>query len=215
MSGTYSYSIKDWGKFQHFKDRKPLWIKLYRDILDDHEWFNISGDDAKILVMLWLIASEYDGNLPNMQKLSFRMRMGEKDLHDAIVRLSHWVYQVDNSRISSCYQVDSAEQEKSREETEKRQRRVDGARDPLPVPDPPSILDKSYHAAFTKEATRLRKKLPNASEKKISDMAMDDLKKRGMAAAKARPKSKPEAIASNVQDITKRLEKAATERGSA
>ena len=27
--------IKNWNRFQHFKDRKPPWIKLYRDILDD------------------------------------------------------------------------------------------------------------------------------------------------------------------------------------
>jgi hypothetical protein len=29
--------IKNWAQFQHFKDRKPPWVKLYRDLLDDME----------------------------------------------------------------------------------------------------------------------------------------------------------------------------------
>ena len=27
--------IKNWWKFQHYKDRRPSWIKLYEEILDD------------------------------------------------------------------------------------------------------------------------------------------------------------------------------------
>jgi hypothetical protein len=58
--------IKNWKKLQHYKDRKPPWIKLYRDLLDDPEWHELSGDDAKHLIMLWLIASEDEnGVLPD------------------------------------------------------------------------------------------------------------------------------------------------------
>ena len=49
--------IKNWSQFQHFKDRRPPWIKLYRDILDDIEWHELDAKSAKVLVMLWLIAS--------------------------------------------------------------------------------------------------------------------------------------------------------------
>jgi hypothetical protein len=64
--------IKNWKKFQHFKDRKPPWVKLYRDLLDDIEWFELDPKAAKVLVMLWLIASEDDGNIPTAKQLAFR-----------------------------------------------------------------------------------------------------------------------------------------------
>ena len=30
--------IRNFDKFQHFKDRRPPWIKLYRDLLEDLDW---------------------------------------------------------------------------------------------------------------------------------------------------------------------------------
>jgi hypothetical protein len=59
--GEMAARVKNWKKFQHFKDRSPPWIKLYRDLLDDPDWHELSGDEAKALVMIWLVASENDG----------------------------------------------------------------------------------------------------------------------------------------------------------
>ncbi len=112
--------IKNWHKFQHFKDRRPPWVKLYRDLLDDIEWHQLDATSAKVLVMLWLIASEDDGNLPNIKTLAFRLRMTEKQTNDAIISLSHWLEQGDNSVISQRYQDDLPETETETEkETDK------------------------------------------------------------------------------------------------
>ena len=92
--------IKDWAKFQHFKDRKPPWIKLYRDLLDDISWHELPGEDAKALVMIWLIASESDGELPPMKELAFRLRVTEKSIKSTVSRLSHWLVQSDIKPIS-------------------------------------------------------------------------------------------------------------------
>jgi hypothetical protein len=92
--------IKNWEKFQHFKDRKPPWIKLYRDILDDIEWHQMDGDDAKMLVMLWLIGSENDGALPTAKELAFRLRTTEKSIKSTVSRLGHWLRQDDIKTIS-------------------------------------------------------------------------------------------------------------------
>ena len=93
-------SIKNWNKFQHFKDRRPPWIKLYREILDDLEWHELEPKAAKVLVMLWLIASETDGNLPEIKNLAFRLRMSEKDAMSCVDKLSHWLNQDDINVIS-------------------------------------------------------------------------------------------------------------------
>jgi len=109
--------IKNWNKFQHFKDRKPIWIKLYRDLLDDLNWHELDGKSAKALVMIWLIASEDCGQLPDTKSLAFRLRMSEKDTKDIVTRLSAWLEQDDINGISEGYQDDMLE--KRREETEK------------------------------------------------------------------------------------------------
>ena len=108
--------IKNWNKFQHFKDRKPPWVKLYRDVLDDMEWYELDPLASKVLVMCWLIASEDDGCLPNSKTLAFRLRMTEKQTIDCLNKLSHWLEQDDINVISEQYQHDSLETET---ETEK------------------------------------------------------------------------------------------------
>jgi hypothetical protein len=107
--------IKNWSQFQHFKDRRPPWIKLYRDILDDIEWHELDAKSAKVLVMLWLIASESDGVIPDTKKLAFRLRMTEKDTEASLIKLSHWLEQDDINVISDGYQGDLPETETERE----------------------------------------------------------------------------------------------------
>lgn len=112
--------VKNWSKFQHFKDRKPPWVKLYRDILDDMQWHKLDGQSAKVLTMLWLIASEDDGKLPDIATLAFRLRMSEKAVSECCSNLSHWLEQSDIGVISVRYQDDPLERETEREEeTEK------------------------------------------------------------------------------------------------
>lgn len=105
------YRIKNWGEFQHFKDRTPPWIKLYRKLLDDMEWHLLDPQPAKTLVSLWLIASEYEGSLPDVKKLAFRLRLSEKQVSGDISKLSHWLEQDDINVISPRYQDDPLETE--------------------------------------------------------------------------------------------------------
>ena len=110
--------IKNWSQFQHFKDRRPPWIKLYRDLLDDIEWHELDPKSAKVLVMLWLIASEDDGKIPDAKRLAFRLRMTEKDTEASLIKLSHWLEHDDISPISVRHQDDLPETE-TETETEK------------------------------------------------------------------------------------------------
>ena len=112
--------IKNWSEFQHFKDRTPPWIKLYRYLLDDPEWHALSGDDAKHLVMLWLIASEdkdMQGTLPDVKKISFRLRITEKQTNQLLTNLSNWLIHDDIDMISNGYQDDAPEERREERET--------------------------------------------------------------------------------------------------
>lgn len=90
-------------------------MKLYRDVLDDMEWYELDPLASKVLVMCWLIASEDEGRLPNTKTLAFRLRMTEKQTIDCINKLSHWLEQDDIDLISEQYQTDSLETEKETE----------------------------------------------------------------------------------------------------
>ena len=122
--------IKNWSRHQHFKDRTPPWIKLYRELLNDPDWHDLDGDTTKVLIGLWLIASEdetHQGLLPDVRKLAFRLRMSERSLNQALTKLSAWVIQDDIAVISGRYQVDALETETETEteteaETEERPR---------------------------------------------------------------------------------------------
>lgn len=126
------YRIRNWNKFQHFKDRRPPWVKLYRDILDDRAWHKLNPESAKTLVMLWLIASEADGWLPATEDLAFRLRISEKSLENILLELSGgWLEQGDIDAISARYQDDAPETEGEREEE------TEGEEEQSP-PTPPS-----------------------------------------------------------------------------
>ena len=90
-----TYKIKNWNKFQHFKDRRPPWVKLYRDLLDDLDWFELDPVSSKNLINLWLIASEYDGYLPSLDILSFRLRLKKQEVTRILSCLGHWLEQDD------------------------------------------------------------------------------------------------------------------------
>lgn len=122
--------IKNWSKFQHFKDRRPPWIKLYRDLLDDIDWHQLDPFASKVLVMCWLIASEEDGNIPDNKTLAFRLRMSEKQTSECISKLSHWLEHDDINVISEQYQHDAPETER---ETEKEERQKSNRGSRLPV----------------------------------------------------------------------------------
>jgi 5-methylcytosine-specific restriction endonuclease McrA len=81
-----AFRIKNWAKFQHFKDRRPPWVKLHRELLDDQGFNELAPMSCKVLVLLWLIASEsLEGHITSdSEKLAFRLRLPEKQVQSAI-----------------------------------------------------------------------------------------------------------------------------------
>jgi hypothetical protein len=143
-----TYRIKNWQKHQHFKDRRPPWIKLYRDLLDDKDWHSLSGDAAKFLVMVWLLASEdkdQKGQVPDVGTLAFRLRTSEATAKQLLEKLSQWVMQDDINLSSTCHQVGPPETEtegekrQSESESETRGGSIKESLKPeQPAPPPPS-----------------------------------------------------------------------------
>lgn len=89
------YKIKNWNQFQPplRADRNVIWIKLYRKLLEDFEWNNLSDSNKATLIELWLLASENEGNLPNIDVISFRLRKDKSFINKQLNQLSTFVLQ--------------------------------------------------------------------------------------------------------------------------
>ena len=112
------YRIRNWKEHQHYQDnkRKPLWIKVYRRLLDDIDWHGLDGDAAKTLVMLWLLASEDDtGDLPPLRVMAFRLRMDAQTLLSTISRLSPWIERLDSKPLAGVYQDACLDKDKDKD----------------------------------------------------------------------------------------------------
>ncbi len=123
------YKIKNWDKFQHYKTRRPPWIRLYRDLLDDLDFEELSGNNVKILIKLWLIASEDEeklGYLPDPKTLAWRLRISDRELAKKFNELDNWLDKCyrDASRVlAECKQ--DATPEQNRTETEQNRDRTE------------------------------------------------------------------------------------------
>lgn len=82
--------VKNWRQFQHYKQRRPPWIKLHRELLDNYEFSCLPPASQALAPRLWLLASESaEGEIPDdLAELAFRLRASEKDVAFALKGLS-------------------------------------------------------------------------------------------------------------------------------
>lgn len=58
-----TFSVKNFEKFQHYRDRTPPWIKLYNELLDDYEFGCLPDASKWHLIAIWLLASRSDNRI--------------------------------------------------------------------------------------------------------------------------------------------------------
>jgi hypothetical protein len=79
MSQPKYLRVRNWDKFQHYKDRDPSWIKLYLAVLDDHMVDNLGDAKFGQLVKLWLYAARRGNSIP-FDNASVGKRIGARGL---------------------------------------------------------------------------------------------------------------------------------------
>lgn len=60
--------VRNWEKFQHYKNRRPPWVRYHVEMLDDHELLSFNYGTQLIYDRLLLLAARTDNNIPNDQK---------------------------------------------------------------------------------------------------------------------------------------------------
>lgn len=57
-------SVRNWDRYQHYAKRRPPWIKLYNDLLDDYEFRSLSETGRFHLLLIFLLASRTENRIP-------------------------------------------------------------------------------------------------------------------------------------------------------
>ena len=144
---------KNWDEMQHYKDRKPAWIKLHKTLLDDYEYHCLPIASKALAPCIWLIASEYDdGEISTtLERLAFRLRMTKDQMVEALIPLIQAQFIIlwhdASGLLAGCYPREEKrrEEESKREETDKeeeKEKNVGGKRF-----SPPSIEEVAEYAS--------------------------------------------------------------------
>ena len=80
--------VKNWDGFQHYRDRRPPWIKLHRALIDNMEFFKLSDRAGKMLPLIWVIASDQYGILPDVGELAWRLRLDRESVEKILEELA-------------------------------------------------------------------------------------------------------------------------------
>lgn len=128
-------SIKNLEKHQHYKDRRPPWIKLHAEVLDDYAFTCLQDASKAHLMLLWVLASRMENRIPYdlawiTQKLGANVPV---DLEELILQGFIEVSQDDSVSLASRKQSAMPETETERE-TEKTPRRGGVERKPTVRP---------------------------------------------------------------------------------
>ncbi len=130
--------VKGWPEFQHYKLRKPPWIRLYRKLLDDLEWHRLPVASRALAPMLWLVASEtMEGRIDGASDaLAFRLRMASADFEEALKPLisGGWFIECGPEKVLLAPRLQHAPSESEIRATESLTSNLtDPAREPAPV----------------------------------------------------------------------------------
>jgi hypothetical protein len=114
MSDPEAYAIRNWEQYQHYKDRNPPWIKLYREIMWSRDWVNWDDASKLLAIVCMMLASENDGLIPN--DIGFIRRRAYLEKSPNLKPLITSGFLVDASdMLASCTQMLDQRQRQSRD----------------------------------------------------------------------------------------------------
>lgn len=155
-----SLTPKNWTDFQHYKGRRPPWIKLHRALLDDYDFACLPDASRALAPLLWLLASEFDDGVIDVDfdQIAFRLHMPRQALAEALKPLvERGFFALDSgvlaSRKQSAMPETERESEVEVEEESEKERLVAGS--PAPAGRAPGARakQKAASAAENEEGT--------------------------------------------------------------
>lgn len=84
--------VANWGKFQHYRDRNPPWIKLHTSLLDDYDYQKLNDRAKWQLLSIWLMAARQDNRIPDDRSwIASILHISPEDLELELLVDSGWL----------------------------------------------------------------------------------------------------------------------------
>lgn len=108
--------IKDWDSFQHYRDRRPPWIKLQTDTFQDYEFGRLQDASKLLAICIWTLASRYgnatDGIIPHdLPFIKRQCNLGDTIKESHLNELINKGFLIASNPLASCYQLATPETE--------------------------------------------------------------------------------------------------------
>lgn len=154
MKANGYLKVRNYEKFQHYKDRNPPWIKLYYELLDNEDFLTLHDASKMHLIGIWLLASRFQNRVPmDAQWIGNRIGANQPIDFPALISSGFLEHCDASSVLAPCKQSAMPETE---EETEKREEKK-GASAPSPAfaatletaGDDPALAGRKSAAAKT------------------------------------------------------------------
>jgi len=124
--------IPNLDKYQHYKDRNIIWIKLYVDILQDHKFQQLTDAQRWLFIGLILLAVKNNNQIPaDFHYISRLLLFSSKSLAKNMLKLTD-LKLIAIKNIASCYQdaiLDKIREDKIRKENNSLNKFYDDAKD--------------------------------------------------------------------------------------
>jgi hypothetical protein len=194
---------KNWRAFQHYGNRRPPWIKLHRELLDDREFMSLPMASKAMAPLLWLLASESEDASFDaaIDELAFRLRLASKEVEEGLKPLIDKGFFLDASTmLAPCLQLASPDKETEREKEKEKKQKVE-IPDFIPLQDWNDFVEMRKH---TKRSMTER-------AMKIMFNKLQQMKTKGFDISEVLQKS----IANNWSDVYEPKDKKPSESGFA
>ena len=110
-------AVRNLNRFQHYRNRRPLWVKLYLSTLRDAEFAALSMASRLVFVFCLLIAADRDNQIPeDAGWLAVEMNLPRKTVANSLAELLAGGYLIPASTLANGDGTDLGVTEK---ETEK------------------------------------------------------------------------------------------------
>ncbi len=80
--------IPHWDRFQHYKNRNPVWIKVYPELLSDEAYLGLTFHQRGVLHSLWMEYARAQRQLPG-STLTLTRRLGDRVTTATLEALNH------------------------------------------------------------------------------------------------------------------------------
>lgn len=92
-------AVKNFERFQHYGDRRPIWIKLYTSLLDDWDFLQLPDAVRGQLMLFWLLAATHGNRIRN-DATYIRRKLATKKLYIRELVDAGWLLETDEPPLA-------------------------------------------------------------------------------------------------------------------